>query len=302
MDIKDLKTFQTIAQERSITKASKILYMTPQGISKIIKKLETELGCTLFTRTTSGMKLTESGRRFQEFTNTATEEYNRAKSDILRIEQRHRMTVDLLSSYGILRLVTPDCLTAFRDAHPEITFHYREYPDLVTERYFAEDEGNVAFSIGDFDEALYDVTPLASFPIRLLVHETHPLASQTSVSIDALKGQPLYIESSQFRIHHMIVDRCRNSGFEPNIIFETSGFSLCHKMVQQNKGISVTVDFITDDMKGSSMKLIPFTDPTLMWKVNMITRKDESTNPAVRLFHQHIADWLLKLRSGQILR
>lgn len=40
MDIKDLKVFHTIAKEESIAKASRILYMTPQGISKIVKNLE----------------------------------------------------------------------------------------------------------------------------------------------------------------------------------------------------------------------------------------------------------------------
>ena len=39
MDIKDLKVFHTIAKEESIAKASRILYMTPQGISKIVKNL-----------------------------------------------------------------------------------------------------------------------------------------------------------------------------------------------------------------------------------------------------------------------
>ena len=49
MDIKDLKVFHTIAKEESIAKASRILYMTPQGISKIVKNLEAEMGCRLFT-------------------------------------------------------------------------------------------------------------------------------------------------------------------------------------------------------------------------------------------------------------
>ena len=66
MDSNDLKVFQTIAKVESIAKASRILYMTPQGISKIVKNLEAEMGCRLFTRNKSGMQLTESGRRFLE--------------------------------------------------------------------------------------------------------------------------------------------------------------------------------------------------------------------------------------------
>ena len=67
MDIHDLKIFLTIAQEGSVSKASKILYMTPQGTSKVLKNLETEMGCQLFIRDKSGMKLTESGERFREY-------------------------------------------------------------------------------------------------------------------------------------------------------------------------------------------------------------------------------------------
>ena len=64
MDIKDLKVFHTIAKEESIAKASRILYMTPQGISKIVKNLEAEMGCRLFTRIICFMLFTEIGRRF----------------------------------------------------------------------------------------------------------------------------------------------------------------------------------------------------------------------------------------------
>ena len=176
MDIHDLKIFLTIAQEGSVSKASKILYMTPQGTSKVLKNLETEMGCQLFIRDKSGMKLTESGERFREYALKDVDDYYQVKKDILHIEQRQKKVVDLLSAYGILRLLTPDCLVAFREKYPDIEFHYREYPDLPVEQLFAGNEGNVAFSIGDFDEHLYQVVPLETFPIRLLVNEKHPLA------------------------------------------------------------------------------------------------------------------------------
>ena len=49
MDIKDLKSISYNSKKESIAKASRILYMTPQGISKIVKNLEAEMGCRLFT-------------------------------------------------------------------------------------------------------------------------------------------------------------------------------------------------------------------------------------------------------------
>lgn len=302
MDIKDLKVFQTIAKEESITKASRILYMTPQGISKIVKNLEAEMGCRLFTRNKAGMLLTESGKRFLEYADKDIADYYQVKKDILHIEQRQKKVVDLLSAYGIIRMVTPDCIAEFCRRYPDIEFHYREYPDLQTEHLFAENEGNVAFSIGEFDEELYHVVPLESFPVKMLVNEQDPLSKCESVTIEDLKDRPLYIESSQFTIYHMIMQKCKEVGFQPDIAFQTSGFSLCHKMVKANKGVSVTVDFVFDDMKESRMRLIPFSDGIYEWKACMITRKEEAENEAVQCFRQFIQEWIEKIKRGEIVR
>lgn len=302
MNIRDLSSFQTIVKEKSITKASKILYMTPQGVSKIVKNLENELNCQLLVRTASGIKLTESGKCLSKYADKITADYGELRNDILHIQQRSHGVVDLLSAYGILRLVTPECIRDFQKKYPEIEFHYREYPDRQVELLFQEREGNVAFSIADFDEGLYDVTELETFPVKLLVNEKHPLSSKETVTIEDLRGEPLYIESSQFKIHHLIVNKCREAGFEPEIAFETSGFSLCHKMVKANKGISVTVDFVFDDMKEKGMKLIPFSDGTYEWKMCMITRKGEEPGTAVEAFQNHVKEWIKLIKDGTITR
>ena len=100
----------------------------------------------------------------------------------------------------------------------------------------------------------------------------------------------------------MILDKCRAAGFEPNIVFETSGFSLCHKMVKANKGISVTVDFVFDDMKEKGIKLIPFSDGIYKWRMCMLTRKGERTSEAVEIFKKHIMNWIEMLRAGTVSR
>lgn len=302
MNIRDLMLFREIVKEKSLTRASKVLYMTPQGLSRVVKSLEGELNCQLLVRTASGIELTESGMCLSEYGDRITADYRELRNEILHIQQRNHGVVDLLSAYGILRLVTPECIVAFQKKHPDIDFHYREYPDRQVERLFQEREGNVAFSIADLDENLYDISELEVFPIKLLVNENHPLSSKAAVTIHDLKYQPLYIESQEFKIHHLIKNKCREAGFEPNIIFETSGFSLCHKMVKANKGISVTVDFVFDDMRGSGMKLIPFSDGVYEWKICMITRRGDLACEAVELFKQHIMEWIGMIKAGTIIR
>ena len=302
MNIKDLNTFINVDENKNITRDSKLLYMTPQGVSKIIKNLESESDCELFLRTGNGMELSECGQHFLEYAKKANSGYHKMRQELLRIKQKERGVVDLLSAFGILRLITPECLRDFKEKYPEIEFHYRECPDKQIERWFQAGEGNVAFSLAPCDEALYDVLELESFQVKLLVNKAHPLSRKSSVIIEDLKDEPLYIESSEFKIHDLIVGKCQEAGFKPNIIFETSGFSLCHKMVRENKGVSVTVDFVSDDMGHGNMVLIPFSDGDYEWKICMLTRKNEVPGNGVDLFQKHVKKQMDLIRAGVVTR
>lgn len=50
MNIKDLKCFEAVYEQKSINKAAKQLYITPQGLGSNIRSLENELGTVLFER------------------------------------------------------------------------------------------------------------------------------------------------------------------------------------------------------------------------------------------------------------
>lgn len=302
MNIRELEYYKMVCEQKSITKAAHALYMTPQGLSKIIKNIENELDATLLNRTSSGIGLTRAGEYLYEHLTDFLMSYNSICSEIRCIEQQEKREIDLLSAYGILRLVTPECIADFRAKHPEILLHYREYPDRQVEQRFLQGEGNVAFTVGDHSAEYMDATFMEKFKIKLLVNKEHPLSKKSSVSITDLEGERLYIESAEFNIHHLIVDRCRKAGFEPNIVFETSGFSLCHKMVQQNKGVSVTVDFIFEDMKQNSLVMIPFDDGEYFWSTYMLTRKGSIINQDVQLFHDHVMEWMKKIARNEIIR
>lgn len=302
MNIKDLEYFRIVCQQKSITKAAHLLYMTPQGLSRIMKNVENELDAVLFVRTGAGIQLTESGNYLYERLPALLDSYQGICSEIRCIEQRKNHEIDLLSAYGILRLVTPECLEDFRRQYPEIQLHYREYPDRQVERMFQEGEGNVAFLVGPGSQSHMHRTFMEKYEIKLLVNRAHPLADRKSVSIRDLKGERLYIESSEFHIHQLILEKCRQAQFEPEIAFETSGFSLCHRMVQKNRGISVTVDFIFDDMGQGNTVMIPFEEGPFYWETWMLTREGELPNPDVMLFHRHVTRWMKAIGAGKISR
>ena len=302
MDIKDLTYFEAICRHGNLARAARSLDITPQGLSKIVKNLETELGTPLLNRTGNGITLTEAGAYLGQHLPEFLHEYHHICSELRCIAQRTSHEIHLLSAYGILRLVTPDCLEAFREQYPDIRLTYQEFPDRQVEQRFLEGEGDVAFTVGNHALKHVDAIAMEKFEIKLMVHKDNPLSRKDAAVISDLAAYPLYIESSEFNIHHDIMKRCEAAGVVPQIAFETSGFSLCQKMVARNKGISVIVDFISDDMSSSALRLLPFADGPYYWETYVLTRRGETPNTDVQLFRAFVLDWMRRIKQGEIQR
>jgi len=88
MDTKDLRFFRQVYEERSINKASKLLFITPQGLSKNIHHLEEELGACLFERTSNGMVPTESGTYLYENSTPLLEHFDEIMIGLRQIQDQ----------------------------------------------------------------------------------------------------------------------------------------------------------------------------------------------------------------------
>ena len=71
MELRHLRYFVAIAEERSFTRAAERLWVAQPGLSTQIRRLESELGVQLFERHTRGVDLTGAGELFLERARTA---------------------------------------------------------------------------------------------------------------------------------------------------------------------------------------------------------------------------------------
>lgn len=292
MTIKELEDYQVICSKGSLSKAAKALFITPQGLSRVLKNLETELDCTLVNRVASGLELTESGECLLEYARKATSEYDKMKEKIQGIQESIQGSVDLLMAYDIIRLLEPDCFTDFQRMYPGITFSCREYPDRVAERMLAEQQGNAALSFGPFAGELFHIQPLMRCSLSLVVYEGHPLCEKSEVDIRDLKDEPLYLENSSFKINEFVQRKCWLQGFEPNLVFESSSFDICYKMCRMKKGISVVLDFVHEDMKTDGLVKIPFADPDMDLDIAFLIPKNNPGGHAADKFLSYLKNTL----------
>lgn len=95
----------------------------------MVYNMELELGSKPLIWTTTGIHPTESSQVLLNSFYNLLSCYKQICTQIVNIENRNFGAVDLILAYGIMRLVTPECIASFQKKYSDIDFTYREYPD-----------------------------------------------------------------------------------------------------------------------------------------------------------------------------
>jgi len=69
---------------------------------------------------------------------------------------------------------------------------------------------------------------------------------------------------------------------------------MAHKFCNLNYGISVTVDYIMQDIQFDNVYALPFEDESCTWEIYMITKKDAYLPHTVKNFIDYVKRWFLE--------
>ncbi|MBR2712535.1 MAG: LysR family transcriptional regulator [Bacilli bacterium] len=123
VDLELYRVFYTVAKHNHMTKASEELHISQPAISQSIKKLEDQLGGTLFLRSNKGMELTEEGKMFYEYVKGALELINNAENEFTSFKGLSKGEVKIGCSTTLTKLVLIDALEDFHLDYPNININ-----------------------------------------------------------------------------------------------------------------------------------------------------------------------------------
>lgn len=117
MNIDDIKTFLYVAKEKSFSRTAELLYISQSAVTARIKSLENELGCTLFDRNNSSVKLSVHGQLFLRYA-----------KNIVDLEDESKRLFYLSGKYdSFLTLGAPDSVWQF-PLNPFLDIMHRNHP------------------------------------------------------------------------------------------------------------------------------------------------------------------------------
>ena len=290
MDLRELKYFLQVCKDKSIRKAASNLYITHQGLSKSLINLENELGVKLFNRTQNSIELTKNGDIVLKHVEQILYDVECMYHELLK-DCNEAVSLTLACSFGVKSALSPEFLFEYNRLNSYLHFQVIEKPDLLVDEAIIDKKASIGFTIGPVDTNRFEAVSIQKHNLYLLVHKSNPLASKDKISFFDLKNEKFILFNKEFRLHHLIIKKCKEAGFSPNIIMEIPEVIMAHKFSQLNYGVSVTVDFFVNDFMNKDVIALPFEDEELIWEIYMITKKGNQLTPIEKNFMNFVENW-----------
>lgn len=168
MDIRQLRYFIAIAEEKQITAAAERLHMTQPPLGQQLKGLEEELGVQLFVRSGKWLELTDAGEALYRRALSLTKALEETKLEVKEIGSGTRGKL-MLGINTLSSIVLPQLLHKFKEAYPLITYKIQQNESaqivrLLKERSIELGIVRLPLELGDFEVLELPSEPFISLP------------------------------------------------------------------------------------------------------------------------------------------
>ncbi len=247
MELKQLRVLQAVGETGSFSAAADRLDYTQPAVSKIVATLERQLGTTLVDRGIRPIRLTEAGSALADRAAAAFEQIAAGELEVEAIANLSagRLRVGTFSSAGAAIVV--DALRAFRKSHPDVDFSITEIgmPSALARSLRRGDlDLGVSFDYPEIGDTFGDdlaTVHLLDDPFDVVVPRGHRLEREQMIRFADLGRENWLLgdfgaDSPSFR---MIDRRCRDAGFDPNVVYRVNDCQMAQALVAAGEGIAL---------------------------------------------------------------
>lgn len=191
-----LRVFQSVAHNKSFTKASKELYISQPAISKHIQELELQFKTPLFVRKGNHIGLTKAGELLLVHANKLLAAYQQLSFEMNILTNNFSGRLALGASTTIAQYVLPPILSQFIQRFPDIQISLINGNSREIEQLVMEGKITLALVEGNSRQSNLNYTPFIKDELVIITHVNSTLAKYDEISFDELCKLPLVLREN----------------------------------------------------------------------------------------------------------
>ncbi|ANJ15460.1 LysR family transcriptional regulator [Lactiplantibacillus plantarum] len=295
MDTRDLSIFSAAYESSSFSQAANQLYMSPQGVSKSITKLENELGVKLFKRTTKGIAPTKPAHRLYEKATdlrVTFQSITMTRSD----NNVHQEMVNLFIADDFSSYLGFDFFNDFQNKYSNKTLNFVEFPDsMLTSALMGH--GNIGFIEGPIDFDQFSGFYITTNHYVAILSPNHPLANNPMINIQNLNHESLATKSKEFKIFNLHLSELVKHKVFPIHTIQTSNNDFIVEFAKRGLGVGIVPDYLLqlphfkDLVATNQVVARPLDGATLKRDVYFVQVNGKQLTEGERLFKAYVQEF-----------
>lgn len=240
MELRHLRYFLAVAEERNITRAAEKLHIAQPPLSRQIQQLEDLLGVTLFVRGSRPLELTDAGHHFRKHAEqliTLSKNLIVTTRHVGKVEAKFTMAFVGSTLYGLL----PEVIRRFKLAHPHVDLSLVEMMTLDQMR--ALKEGDIDVGIGRIrhDDPNIRRILMRDEPLVAAIPYGHRLAEADTLSLQDLAAETLilYPKAPRPNFADLILQAFHDRGITPDRTIEAREIQISLGLVAAGMGVTL---------------------------------------------------------------
>jgi LysR family transcriptional regulator, positive regulator for ilvC len=249
MDLKSLKMFVHLAQSLHFGKTAEANHVSASTLSRVIQRLEEELGTSVLHRDNRTVVLTEAGKQFQKYAEQQIEQWQLLQLSLNQEQEKLQGKLHIYCSVTAAYSHLPPLLERFRQQHPlvEIVLTTGDAADAFDQ----VQQQSVDFAIAVKPEnvsRLFHFQPLATIPLSVIAPTMTCQVQQLVKSKNILwhKIPMILPEHGVARKRFDYWFRRRQQG-KPNIYATVSGHEALVSMVALGCGVGIAPNVVVEN-------------------------------------------------------
>lgn len=242
MDLRHLRTFITVVEQGTVSKASLQLHVAQPALSRQINDLEAELGVKLFDRVRRRLVLTGAGEQLLADCRTVLGAADSLRERALLLRQGDRGILRIAATPQTIDGIFSTFLPRYAELHPNVQIKLIEAvgADLVS----MLERSEVHVTVGTIQSSQADSPYIESFelsPLEFLAASQSSLEVGTTGDIDIgrLAAYPLLLLDSSFYVRKTFDAACRLAGVKINIFMESRAPHALLALAETGQGVAV---------------------------------------------------------------
>ena len=302
MEIQQFRYFLTAARYENLTKAAEELHIAQPALSQSGKRLETELGVSLFDRKNHRIELNEQGKLLKKRLIPLMESIDNLKDELWESVYSSEGTI-YLNFLSASNLIT-NCIISYRAQKPDVQFQVSQLE--MMENCDIHIESRIAMSVTpphpqELPEGIVRREYLRE-EIFLAVPPDSKFAKHKTIDLREVKEENFIRLGNGWQLRMICDDFCRRAGIRPQAVFESNSPESVRNLVAAGLGIGFWPEKAWGGPPGHGVVLIPIRYPICRRDLVVTMFEQAKDKPVVDEFMDYFCRYFEKetLESGDV--